>query len=422
MKILWITNAAIEPLGSHIYGSKVNGAWVSAMLSDFEERGEHQIIVGTTAKIKEPVRLTNDRGTVFYALPDAPPINYNENKENNVKHWKSLIEVEKPDIIQIWGTEFTQGLCALRVAGKIPTVIYMQGVLETIARYYYAGMSRSEIRRNITFRDVIKRDSIIRQKRRYERNAVKEAEMLRLSGNFISENNWCDVHIKAIAPNAVSYHCPLSINDVFSDYCWDINRIERYSIMCTASGYPLKGLHIMLKALYLLKKTYPTVKLYIPGAKVVSDGSLQWLVRKRGYTKYIESLIKQLDLSDNIIWLGYLAPENLAKQLSKTHVFALTSALENHSSSLKEAMMVGVPSVASDVGGIPEYIENGRNGLLYRFEEYELLASCISTIFESDELAVRIGKAGHLDMKKLHGTTDIYVTMCNIYNRIIKAK
>jgi len=422
MKILWITNAAIEPLGTHIYGKAVNGAWVSALLSDFESKGEYQIVIATTAAVKKSIRLVNEHGTVFHALPDDAPINYDENCRSNIAHWQALIQTEKPDIIQVWGTEFTHGLCALRVAGNIPSVIYMQGILDAIARYYYASIPVREIRRNITFRDIIKRDSIFRQRKRYMHNAVKEAEMLQRAGNFISENNWCDAHVRAIAPNAVPHHCPLSISDAFAKYSWDINNVERHSIMCTASGYPLKGLHMMMEALALLKKRYPDVKLYVPGVKVVSDSSLQWLIRKRGYTRYIERLVKRLDIADNIVWLGYQPQDVLAERLSRIHVFALTSALENHSSSLKEAMMVGVPSVAADIGGIPEYIVNGQNGLLYRFEEYELLAEHISTIFESDSFATQIGRAGHADMRNLHSSTDIYATMCGIYDKILATK
>lgn len=422
MKILWITNAAIEPLGTHIYGRAVNGAWVAALLSDFENVGEHKVVIATTARIRDRIRLENDKGTVFYALPDSPPINYNENNKKNIRQWQDLMLSERPDIIQVWGTEFTHGLCALRQCGNTPAVIYMQGVLDAIARYYYAGITEAGFKNNITFRDIIKKDSVIHQKRRYERNAKKEAEMLSLAGNFISENNWCDTHVKAIAPEAKPHHCPLSINSVFTEFEWNINDIERHSIMCTASGYPLKGLHIMLKALGLLRRRYPDVKLYIPGAKVFSDGSLQWHIRKRGYTKYIERLIKQLEIGDNIIWLGYTSQEQLAQLLSKRHVFALTSALENHSSSLKEAMMVGVPSVASDVGGIPEYMDNGKNGFLYRFEEYELLADRISSIFDSDILATRIGQSGRKDMIARHSSNEIYSVICDIYNKIIRSK
>ncbi len=420
MKILWITNTPIGLLGEKLYGKPSGGVWMSALLSDFEKAHEHQIVVATTASVSEAVKVTNEAGTVFYALPDSVPLVYNENKSGNIAAWKKLLSDEQPDLIQVWGTEFTHGLCALRVAGDIPSVIYMQGVLEAIARYYTAGIPNKELKKTVTFRDILKQDSVLRQQRKYYKRAEKEAEMLRLSGNFISENEWCNAHIKTIAPDAAPHECPLSINHVFAEYSWNLEAAERHSIMCTAPGYPLKGLHITLRALAILKKKYPDVKLYVPGEKQISDGSIQWLVRKRGYTKYIEKLIAELGVADNIVWLGALPQEKLAAQLSKCHVFALCSALENHSSSLKEAMMVGMPCVASNVGGIPEYVTHGENGLIYRFEEYEMLAYYISRIFDDNLLAQTLSEGAKRSARKLHDGADIYNKIIQIYQNILK--
>jgi glycosyltransferase involved in cell wall biosynthesis len=197
---------------------------------------------------------------------------------------------------------------------------------------------------------------------------------------------------------------------------------EPHSVICTASGYPLKGLHMVLRAVALLKKEYSDIKLYVPGSKMISDGSVQWLLRKRGYTKYIEQLIKELKIEENIIWLGQLSQEQLAKQYAKTGAFVLSSSIENHSSSLKEAMMVGVPSIASAVGGIPEYVRHGENGFLYRFEEYEIMAGYIKKLFDDDKLAEKLSEAGRQDMIRLHGGTDVFETMRDIYHGIAGEK
>ena len=147
---------------------------------------------------------------------------------------------------------------------------------------------------------------------------------------------------------------------------------------------------MLLRAVALLKIEFPEIKLYVPGTPVVSDGSIKWLLRKRGYTKYIETLIRQLGIGENIVWLGGLSQEELAEEYAKRHVFVMPSAIENHSSSLKEAMAVGMPCVSSYVGGIPEYVRHGENGLLYRFEEYEVLADHIKRIFTDDEFATNL--------------------------------
>ncbi len=424
LKVLWIVNTKLGIISEKLLGQKSNGLWMDALLEDFSSHcDEVKLSVVTTSNVNQVIREV-ENGITFFVLPNNPPILYDENEKSNIKYWEELLKQETPDIIQVWGTEFTHGLCALRVAKQlsIPSVIYMQGYLGSIARHYLAGMTHKELKKSVTFRDVIKRDSIVQQQKKYFVRTKKEKEMLELSGNIISENEWCDKSISAIVPDIKSHHCPLSINKAFSSVDWDINNAEKHSIMCTASGYPLKGLHMMLRAIKILKEKYPDVKLYVPGTKVVSDGSIKWLIRKRGYTKYIEKLIRELDVANNVVWLGNLSQEELAKSYLKARVFVLTSSIENHSSSLKEGMIVGLPCIATRVGGVPEYITHGENGFLYRFEEYEVMAKYVEDLFESDELATKLSVNGKKDMLKLHMNNDMYNTIMNCYESIIGRK
>lgn len=419
MKILWIVNTVLDALSEHLYHKKGNGLWMEALLESFKNQTEHELVVATTVKTNKTVKIDKS-GIRYYALPDQPPTLYDENKPENIAEWKRLLEEEQPDVIQVWGTEFTHGLCALRLATYIPSVIYMQGYLGSIARHYLAGITEHEWKKTVTFRDFIKSDSVLQQQKKYYISSEKEKEMLQLAGNVIIENQWCKMSIRAIAPNVNMYTCPLSVNEVFEKEIWNINDAEPHSVICTASGYPLKGLHMVLRAIALLKDKYSDIKLYIPGPQMVSGSTIQWKLRKRGYTKYIEKLVKELNLSEQIVWLGYISQEKLAEYYTKSRVFVLSSAIENHSSSLKEAMLVGIPSVASAVGGVPEYVQQGVNGFLYRFEEYEIMADYIMQIFEDDELALQLSKNGKVDMLKLHGKNDIYDQIQEIYKQVIK--
>lgn len=420
-KVLWIVNILLKPISSKLLSRECNGLWIEALLDNFKNNEDFQIIVATTANVKKTV-CVEEEGIKYYALPNAFPTLYNENKQSNINAWKKLYSEEKPDLIQIWGTEFTHGLCALRCAEHIPVVIYMQGYIGSISKHYLAGMTHKELKKSLTLRDIVKRDSIVMQQEKYRRQAEKEKEMFHLSGRIIVENEWCKLSVKSVCPNIEFFRCPLSVNRVFSNYKWDISKVEKHSIICNASGYPLKGLHMMLRAIKLLKDEYPDVKLYIPGSKVVSDGSVIWFLRKRGYTKYIEKLIKRLGIENNVVWIGNIKQEELAKYYQKTSVFVLCSAIENHSSSLKEAMIVGVPCVASAVGGIPEYVKNGENGFLYRFEEYEIMAGYIKRLFEDDELAIRISNEAKKRLKKLHSGSEICKLMSEIYNCVLEGK
>ena len=88
--------------------------------------------------------------------------------------------------------------------------------------------------------------------------------------------------------------------------------------------YSLKGLHIEVKAIAILKKKYPDIKLYVPGG-CAENGKIK---DPSGYIKYINRLIKKYGLEDNIIFTGSISPSEVAKRLRKANVFVVSSAVE----------------------------------------------------------------------------------------------
>lgn len=414
MKILWIVNILMGPLSEKLTGKRNGGLWMDALLSGFKNKSDVEIVIATAYKTKNTICAEED-GVKYYALPDNYVIYYNENKKKNLKAWKELIERENPDVIHIFGTEFTHGLCALKVKGDIPAVIHLQGIMESIARFYQAGIPYKELKKTLTFRDIIRRDGILAQQKKFYKAAEKEKESIKLACNVISENEWANAYVKSFYPNVKIYTRAESLNPIFKTVQWDMEKAERKSIMCTASGYTIKGLHIMLRALALLKIKYSDVKLYVPGTPQVSGKGIKERLRRSGYVKYIDNLIGKLNVRDNIVWLNNISQKELAEYYKRVNVFVLCSAIENHSNSLKEALTVGTPCVASAVGGITSYATDGENALLYRFEEYEVLADKISLIFDNDDLAKSLSENARNSLQKLHDEKDIADKTLKIY-------
>ncbi len=420
MKVLWISNIPVGALSQRLTGKRTNGLWLEALLSEFKKSSDHNVVFATAYKVKKTVKVIDDNVT-YYALPDNYPPLYNANKKKNLAAWKEVIDSEKPDIIHVFGTEFPHGLCALKVKGDIPAVIHMQGVMSSIARFYLAGIPYKEIKKTITFRDIIKKDGILSQQKKFYRAAKHGREMISIAKNVITENDWCDSYVKAAYPEVKIYKRAESLNEIFKSAKWDIEKAEKHSIMCTASGYTIKGLHIMLRALAMLKASYPDVKLYVPGTPQVSGKSLKSKIKRSGYTKYIEKLIKELNVKDNVVWTGEIKQSELLNYYLKVRAFVLCSAIENHSNSLKEAMTVGVPSVASAVGGVTYYAKDGENALLYRFEEYEVLADKLNKLFTDDSLCEKLSVSGREKMISMHDGKEIFSKTVEIYNDIINS-
>ena len=149
---------------------------------------------------------------------------------------------------------------------------------------------------------------------------------------------------------------------------------------------------MLIKALNIVVRKYPNVLLKVPGENSPFEMNFKQKLKINGYTNYVKSLIEKYNLKNNIQFLGRLSSQEMATEMSKANVFAMVSSIENHSSTLIEALNVGVPAVASNVGGVSEYLTHGVNGLLYRFEEFEILAMHVMSILDSPGLASRLSQ------------------------------
>ncbi|MBI5252794.1 MAG: glycosyltransferase family 4 protein, partial [Euryarchaeota archaeon] len=129
-----------------------------------------------------------------------------------------------------------------------------------------------------------------------------------------------------------------------------------------------KGVDVLIRAFVEVKKKLPDAELVIVG-----DG------REK---KSLEKLSSELGIEVN--FLGYR--EDLSSILEKSAVLVLPSKEEGFGLTLLEAMAVGVPVVASRVGGIEEIIEHEYNGILFEKENSKELAEGIIRILENKEL------------------------------------
>ncbi len=395
MKVLWITNI---PIGDIIEQKlkPMGGLWMDALFKLLIEGGVHSFVIVTSTTTKATI-CHKINGTKYYLIPGGPPVNYKRNSKKAKNDWEEIFKAERPDVIQVWGTEYSHAVYALMAANNmgIPSVIYIQGVMKAIAKYATGSLRFTTMLRYTTLRDIVRLQLLVSQKSWFKKRANIEKKLISLSGRIVVENRWAESFCKSIYPDVSVYKLPLNINKVFHQERWTAKGMVPYTIMCNASGPAYKGLHILLKALILIRDRFPTVKLYVPGSAMTVGKGLS-RQQKPGYYGFVTDFINKNHLKENINFTGYLSQRELAFQLSKAHVFVLPSAVENHSSSLKEAMAVGVPSVASLVGGIPEYFHFGRSGFSYRYEEYECLATYVCELFENIELCEKFSESSIL--------------------------
>lgn len=419
MKLLFITNS-ILPAPSNALGQLdtiTEGNLVFALAKQLILNEEIKLCIATVYDGGE-IKVYNIDGIKYYLLPSKSKTTYQKKLET---YWQIVYKDFTPDIIHIHGTEYLHGLAFMRIYPDLNYIVSVQGIIGAISRYYFSNISLWEIFRHLTFRDIVKRDSIIQAKKRFENRSILEKEYFIKSNHVIGRTSWDFVHAKILNPQ-INYHfCNESLSDGFYySQAWNLNKKTSYTIFLSQSYYPIKGLHQVLRAIAILKTDFPEIKLRVAGTEILIINNLQGKIRLSGYGSYIRGLIRKYKLDENVVFTGRLNEVLMISEYINAHLFICPSSIENSPNSLGEAQILGVPVIASYVGGIPDMITHEKSGLLYRFEEFEMLAYNIRRIFEDNKLAFRLSEGGRAAALERHDRKKNADMMVSIYRKVIK--
>ena len=183
--------------------------------------------------------------------------------------------------------------------------------------------------------------------------------------------------------------------------------------MLSQGAKPIKGLHIVLDALKIVKEYYPDVKVVVAGNNILAEKN------KSSYARYIEKQISEGGLSDNITFTGNLNEQEMKNNMLKSNVFVLPSSIENSPNSLGEAMLLGLPCIASDVGGVLDMMRHEEEGIVYPFNEFYKLAYEIIRVFRMKTDAEKMGIEAAKHARVTHSATLNAEKMMSIYREII---
>ena len=152
-------------------------------------------------------------------------------------------------------------------------------------------------------------------------------------------------------------------------------RDDCFNIGIVARLVPVKNHRMLFKAFSIVKHQNPSARLW-----VVGSGQLR---------SELENLARALEVRDQVIFTGDRM--DVPRILNALDLFVLTSFSEGLSITLLEAMSVGLPIIATNVGGNSEVIEQEESGLLVESNQPTDLANAILRIMGSTGLAQRLG-------------------------------
>lgn len=412
MKLLWLCNMMPGKVAEAISGKKNSGGlWVDRMLSGLRQQKDltiHILCPGDGARGE----INDSCGYRTFSL--GLPYQYRPQLE---EAFQEELRDFCPDVVHIWGTEYAHTLAMVNACEKEGllghTVISIQGLCSVYAGHYEEGLP-GNVCRGYTFRDLLRWDNIEKQRKKFVLRGELEKKALEKVRHVMGRTDWDKACTAAINPTATYHFCNETLRADFYDGQWSYDTCQKHRIFASSCAYPVKGFHSLLEAFPEILKRYPDATIAVTGknpAKIPAH-------RLEGYQKYLLHLIKKYGLEGKIEFLGGLSAQEMKAAYLQANVFVLPSTIENSPNSLGEAMLLGVPCVAADVGGVSNMLTHRNEGFIYQPTAPYMLAHYVEQVFSMEGRATALGQSAAAHARRTHDHQTNLDDLLRIYRKI----
>ena len=407
MRVMWFTSKPMPALARRLgIDPRGSGHWISSLLEAVKVLPELELAVVTTHSGRSDLHFREDN-VDYFLVRVARRLRHFQWKEP-LRRCAELARQWQPDLIHVHGSETMFGLLATEGMAPCPVVVSLQGLLCAYEKHYFGGLSLRQVLTANRLRDLLTCRGLLWDRWRLRGLARRERKILRAASYVMGRTAWDRAGLWEINPNATYYNVGEILRSPFYQRRWKLNDADRNCLFLTNARAPNNGVEILLEAMLLLKRDFPDISLRLGG----QAGA--------GYAAFLKRHVRRLGLGKQVTFLGYLHAEALSRQLARAHVFVLPSWIENSPNSLAEAMAMGLPCVASRVGGVPSMIEEEQTGLLANPGNAAKLAGCIRSLLNDDRMAVRLGQAARDVAIKRHHPDDVIAQLLQAYRRILR--
>lgn len=393
MKVLWLVSitipAAADACG--LQAKEIGGGWLSGALGGMTAAPDAPAITVASVDARaETLTVCSKNGVSFALVPTG-----------SVENFSALLKKIAPDLVHIWGTEYAAARTiqqAAQAAG-IPVLVGIQGVMVDCALHLNDGVP-ARLLHSCAAQHLI--DRHVTGRTNFDRSAVQK-----------------------LAPQASYYPCNETLRpEFYTPPVWHPRTFGEAPVLLLSQGnYPLKNLHTVLKALPAVLAQYPGAVLRVAGWPPLDKGPLlrpviDWMFP---YQTWCKQLIRRLGLADHVQYTGPLDAAAMRQAYLDADLFLLPSYSENSPNSLGEAMLLGLPCVASAAGGIPDMLQSGVQGMLYGAAgDDAALSAAILQVLALPDHGTALGTAAQIRARVTHDAAKNTAQMIEIYRKVLQ--
>lgn len=407
MKVLWFSNS---PAGAYEDKVKGTGGWMVSLDKAIQNQVELHV-----AYLYPYKQASFQNGHTNYHPIYSGNIllkrflgNY---KKNFLPDYLRVINDVKPDIIHIHGSENT--FHSILDCVDIPVVLSVQGNLTVYAQKYLSGFhgqylnfkrGKCTIKSIILGRksyqdgwDVLRKMSIIEQKNLLQLKYV------------MGRTDWDYRITRILAPGSTYFVCNEALRDSFYSHVWHNPYQSGKLVIHTTNGDNYyKGFETLCYALHLLNVLGVDVEWRVAG--VSEDSAINRITKK---------YLKQNYPKKGLRLMGSLDENGLVDSLLSSHLYVMPSHIENSPNNLCEAMILGMPCIATHAGGTASILKNNEEGFIIQDGDPWAMAGAIIEMINNPEQAIVLGQNARNRALQRHNRDTIVKTLLAIYEEII---
>lgn len=420
MRVLFLIYSPQQSLERFAESRRTNFPWVDAMLDEFL-KFNNELAIGLVVPVKnsDSGKKISDKVSLYAVteLGIKRKLPYNLRKKVFAGQYSEIIAQTlaavddfNPDIIQVFGTENIFGM--IQPYTKVPVIIHFQGSVQVVASKWFTGLTKWEQFRALSFRKILYRYGTFFEYFTFRERGQREEVIMKNCRYYIGRTSFDRKLTRFFSPESAYYFCPEFIREEFFRHNWEVPLSDSITCISILKGVTYKGLDLLLDASALLNH-YTSVNVEFKICGVSEHEEVVSILKRRNYG---------IDCWSRFKFLGKLDSASLINELKSSNFYIHPSYMENSSNSICEAMALGMPIVATNVGGTNSLITDDQDGILIQEGDPYSLAAAIIELCSNYNKAVIMGDRAREKAVHRHQPSILREEMVSIFKKVISER
>lgn len=418
MRILWFSNR--PPSGATGAKKTIGGSWIESLENELKEHADVELGIAFQYLSKEAKEIrSKTSSTRYFSVPRHPYSKISRwahrfflksLSEKPLEDYLQIVDQFQPDLVLFFGTESDFPLIIPKLT--MPSVIWFQGNLTVYERMFETGITIQETFRLEKLKSFLTGSTMYHNHQIFKKKVTREKKIFSFAQHFIGRTDWDRRIVSILSPQAEYHHCDESMREAFWMNQWhQKSKRDKFIITTTIRGNLYKGLETVYEACSLVNHEL--------------EGKVEWRVigveENSVYAKAARRKVGIFSTSNSHVnLLGTKTGNELVNELLNADLYIHPSHIENSPNGVQEAMLLGMPVIATNVGGTPSLLTDGKEGVLLQNKDPFALAGAILELYREPKKALSLGQNARKRALIRNDSKKICDDLLNIFEQVKK--